>query len=261
MAPPLKQDTALQIVRTVRKLEGSASFRKILLEANGQGLLADHRTLRRYLDLLVNARILKVRERDVGSVNPQQLYTVSGSKAHLWAGPTAMRVHGLNWDVPETELYPLITPDLEAMVRAKPYPDEGQTKLLASLEDNLAFELERDEREHTGTTQLVAAILAAKTLDLPYLLRRADSQGNGRTVRLLFQKITDTFTSVPGDVEGRVFLETRARFLKILRYYNSRGLLKLVDGRGRGILGLDAVSKLTTSEIVSATGKQLGVVG
>ncbi len=261
MAPPLKQDTAQQIVLTVRKLEGGASFRKILLEANSQGLISDHRTLRRYLDLLVNARILKVRERDVGSVNPQQLYTVVGSRAHLWAGPTAMRAHGLNWDVPENQLYPLATSDLEAMVRAKPYLYQGETKLLAGLEDNLAFELERDEKEHTGTTELVAAMLAAKTLDFPYLLRRADSQGIGQTIRLLFKKITDTFTSVPEEVEGRAFLETRARFLKILRYYNSREWLKLVDNRGRGRLGLAVVSGLTPSQIVSATGKQLGIAG
>jgi hypothetical protein len=261
VAPPLKQTTAEQLVAAVRRLGGDASFRKILLEANSQGLLADHRTLRRYLDLLVDARIMRVREHDVGSVNLQQLYTVVSSKAQLWFGPIAMRAHGLSWDVPETQLYPLLTADLEVMLRAKPYLDHGQRKLLVGLEDNLVFELGRDTEEDTGTTELVAAMLATKALDLAYLFRRADSRGNGRTVRVLFKKITDTFTSLPGDVEGRVFLETRTRFLKILRYYNSKGILRLVDRPGRGALGLAIVSNLTANQIVSAAGKQLGVTG
>jgi hypothetical protein len=260
MAPSLRQETAREIISIVKKLEARASFRTILVEANSTGVIADHRTLRRYLDLLVQARVLKVRERDVGSVNPQQLYTAIDSKTHLWVGPVAMRLHGLNWDVPDNQLYQ-ITTDLEAMVRGRSQTVQEKTRLVASLEDVLIHELKRDSEEETGTTELVAAMLATRTLDLPYLLRRADGLTIGRTTRLLFRKITETFTSLPGDAEGRTFLEARARFLKILRYYNSKGVLRLVETPGKRRHGLTAVQSLTPAQIVSATGKQLGISG
>lgn len=260
MAPPLRKETAGQILGIVRKLQGHASFRNILLEANTTGLIADHRTLRRYLDLLVHAEILKVRERDVGSVNPQQLCRITASQPVLWTGTTAMRLHGLNWDIPDTQL-DKTTSDLEAMVRAKAMTTRGKTLLIASLEDTLVHELKKDADEDTGTTELVAAMLASKSLDLPYLLRRADSLATGQTLRLLIKKITDTFTSPPGDVEGRVFLEARARFLKILRSYNSRRVLRLVETAGKGRIGLGIVSGLKPEQIVSTAGKQLGITG
>ncbi len=82
--PLLRIDTARRILQTVAKLKAQASFRVLLLEANSQGMITDHRTLRRYLDLLVQSGLLKVREKDVGPVNPQQLHTPAGSKAPLY---------------------------------------------------------------------------------------------------------------------------------------------------------------------------------
>jgi len=260
MAPPLRQDTARQIVRMVKKMKGRASFRSILLEANSQGVIADHRTLRRYLDLLVQARVLKVRKRNVGSVNLQQLYTLADSNPHLWTGLAALRLHGLNWEVSDRELYQVDT-DLEATVRAKAFTIIGKEKLVAGLEDTLVHELERDAAEQTGVTELVAAMLATRTVDLPYLLRRAGSHQMGQTVRRLIQKIAETFTSLPGDAEGRVYLEARTRFLKILREYNSRGVFKLVETRGVGRRGLPLVKSLSPDQIVSIAGKQYGVQG
>lgn len=260
MAPPLRHDTASQIVRFVGKLRGQASFGRILVEANRQGVIAWHRTLRRYLDLLVQARVLKVRERDVGSVNLQQLYTLSDSSPRLWTGLAALRLHGLNWEVSDKELYQVNT-DLEATVRAKAFSIMGKEKLVAGLEDTLVHELERDAVEQKGVTELVAAMLATRTVDLPYLLRRADAHRMGQTVRRLIQKIAETFTSLPGDAEGRVYLEARTRFLKILREYNSRGVFKLVETRGVGRRGLALVENLSPDQIVSIAGKQLGVQG
>lgn len=256
----MKPETALRIFRIVGRLKGRASFGNILLEANRQGVLSWHRTLRRYLDLLVQARVLKVRERDVGSVNLQQLYTLADSNPHLWTGLAALRLHGLNWEVSDKELYQVDT-DLEATVRAKAFTITGKEKLVAGLEDTLVHELERDAVEQTGVTELVAAMLATGTVDLPYLLRRADSHQMGQTVRRLIQKIAETFTSLPGDAEGRVYLEARTRFLKILRGYNSRGVFKLVETRGLGRRGLALVESLSPDQIVSAAGKHLGVQG
>ena len=260
MAPPLRADIAHRILRIVDKLRGQASFGRILLEANRQGIIAWHRTLRRYLDLLVKARVLSVRERDVGSVQPQQLYTRHHSKPHLWAGPGALNQHGLNWEMPDSDLYEVET-DIEAMVRAKTSTARGKDGLITSLEDTLIQELRRDSAKETGTTELVAAVLATRTVDLPYMLRRADSQQTGQTVRQLFKKITETFTSLPENSEGKVFLEARGRFLKILRMYNSRGILKLVEAQGRGKVGLTNVQGLSPDQIVSLAGKQLGISG
>jgi hypothetical protein len=260
MAPPLRAHTAEQLLRIVGKLKGEASFRNILREASSQGVLAWNMTLRRYLDLLVQAQVLKVSEHDVGSVHPRQLYTKSSTKPVLWTGLTALKLHGLNWDIPDTQLTRTET-DLEAVARAKIHALNGKPKLVASLEDALVHEVESDATRQTGAIELAAAILATRTVDLPYMLRRADSQNLGQTVRRLFKKITETFTSLPGDVDGRAFLETRTCFLKILRGYNSRGHVKLVEARGRGQLGLDIVEGLRPEQIVSVAAKQLGVSG
>ena len=260
MAPALRVQTADQITGIIRKLGNKASFRNILLEANTTGLITDHRTLRRYLDLLLHAEVLTVRERDVGSVNPQQLYRIATPQPHLWVGTAAMRLHGLNWDVPDAQLVK-ITTDLEAMVRAGTMMIQGKTLLIGGLEDTLVHELIRDAYEHTGMTELVAAMLATRSLDLSYLLRRADSLGVGQALRLLLGKITNTFTSLPGDVDGRAFLAARTQFLRILRSYNSRRVLRLVETPGKGRIGLGPVSTLKPEQIVSTTGKQLGVTG
>lgn len=260
MAPPLKQETALQILQIVRRLKSQASFGNILLEANRQGTLAWHRTLRRYLDLLVKAEILNVKQRNVGSVNPQQLYSQTGSQAHLWTGLKAVQIHGLNWDVPDRELHRMAS-DLEAMLKAKIHRITGSERLVASLEDTLIHELKRDLSRQTGSTEFLVAMLATKPVDLPYMLRRADSQQVGQTVRQLFKKIIEAFTSLPGDVEGRTFLEARTHFLKILHHYNSRGFLKLIETPSRGKEGLTIVQALSSDQIVSATAKQLGVTG
>ncbi len=260
MAPRLNQDTALKILLIVEKLGKRASFGNILLEAHRRGVISFHRTLRRYLDLLTQAKVLKVTERDVGSVNPQQLYNRLSPKAHLWTGLEALRIHGLNWDIPANQLY-RVTTDLEAMLRARTHIVMGKERLLTGLEDTIVCELKRDIVSKTGTIELLAAMLATRPVDLPYLLRRADSQEVGVTFRHLFRKIMDTFTSLPGDTEGRPFLEARDRFLKTLRYYNSSGAVKLVQSRGRGSKGEEIVRALSSDRVALAASKQAGGLG
>lgn len=68
---------AEKLTANVEALDGSASFINIMREAAHAGLVREHKTLRHYLDLLVRGKVLRVRTRDVGSVNLQQLYTVS----------------------------------------------------------------------------------------------------------------------------------------------------------------------------------------
>ena len=56
-------------------------------------------------------------------------------------------------------------------------------------------------------------------------------------------------------------MESRNRFLKILREYNSKRVIRLVETPGRGRKGLKIVEGLKPSQIVAATGKQLGTTG
>lgn len=261
MPPPLREATAREIVQIVSRAEQPPSFSEILLAANQQGILSWHRTLRRYLDLLVEGKLLTMRKKDVGSVNPQQLYRLSQKEAHLLTGLTVLSQQGLNWDMTEEDTYTVKT-DLAALVRARKIKIGSEERLVSGLEDTLAYELERDAREQNGTAQLVASMIATRPLDLAYLLRRADLLYTGQSTRALLQKITDTFKkNIPPAVDGRSFLETRARFLKIEHLYRNKGTLKIVSTKGQGTRGLDIVQNLTPDEIVYASAKQLGVTG
>ncbi len=260
MSPPLKESTAQFLVRTVKRLGAEASFGRILLEANRDGVLAWHRTLRRYLDLLVLGQVLEVEKRDVGSVNPQQLYTIRNKQGTVWAGPRVLKEHGLNRDTEDGDMYK-VEIDLEGLVRSTPISVNNQARLAASLEDSIIYELGRDKLEHTGGAELATALLATRPVDLPYLLRRSDKLGLGNTTKLLFTTIVNTFTSLPGDSEGHIFLSTRENFLKVLRQYSSRGFLKFLDDNRGQPSRKRRPKPSNTIWIVSAAAKQLGVSG
>ncbi len=260
MPPLLRESTAAELVRIIKESEKPISFGQILVQANLRGVLSWHRTLRRYLDLLVQSRLLKVEERDVGSVNPQQLYTIQHVKARLWTGFEALAFHGLNWDTPSSDLYPVLT-DLAALVRSRPLARKSMTRLFTGLEDSLAYELLRDLARESGGSELVTGLLATRPVDLAYLLRRSDLLGIGGSTRQLMSRIVDTYLSIPQDVDGRVFLQTRERFLKLQHLYATRGSLRLLETPGRGRLGIGLVKGLSPAQIVSASGKQLGVTG
>lgn len=239
---------------------GQASFSTILVEAQRRGALAWHRTLRRYLDLLVQGGVLAEKRRDVGSVNPQQLYSLTRRKPTVYSGPKILELHGLNWDTPLRGLYP-VTTDLVGLLRSKPAMLPGRQRLAASKEDSLAHEVRRDADKTTGTLELVSALAATQTLDLAYLLRRSDELEVGETVRRLFQKLIQTFTGIHKDADGKILLATRERFLQILRQYAKQKALSLLETPGRGSRGIEMVNALTAAHILNAAGKQLGITG
>lgn len=247
---------AKELTGIVEALSGAASFRRIMHEAVRAGVLRRHETLRRYLDLLVKGKVLRVRTRDVGSVNLQQLYTVHSRNPEVWVGLAVLRRHGLNWEVPETEMRPILT-DFDGLVRSKVL--DGI--LMASPEDCLIQELRRDVSERSGATSFVIAIISTRALDLPYLLRRADEMHMGTTLRLLFNRILEVVSSREIEVAGKVFIAVREHFLEIARRYSQSGFWKLVDEKGVGSLGLRTVSGLSEHEIIVPAGKQLGVAG
>ena len=257
---PLQHSIAEGIVRIVTVQGKQASFRNIWLEARRRGLLTWDRTLRRYLDLLLLAAVLKVKQKDVGSVYPQQLYSVASKMPRVWVGLRVLQQRGLNWQAPEDDLRP-VEMDYEALVRARAINLRDRIVLGACLEDCLAFEAKKDIELRTGHLQLIAALLATTRMDLAYLLRRADSLGVGMLFRRLYLKIEATFTSLPIESDGRLFLQVRAQFLKIAREYAQKSVLKIVKKVGRSKRSLESSIELPEAEIVNVAAKQLGITG
>jgi len=260
LSPPLRESIIEELLETIGNLGPEASFNRILAEASRRGTLAWHRTLRRYLDLLVQAGRLKVDERKVGSVHPQQLYSIRQTRPSLWAGPAILQIHGLNWDIPDDDIYSFTT-DLAAITRAKQVKLGGKELLAAGREDCIVQETRRDDQKKTGTIELVVAIVATHHLDLHYFFKRSDELKIGQAARLLLERLAEIFTGPALETDARTFLACRERFLKILRTYSREKSLEgsVVSGKGRRGLGL--VRALTPLQIVKAAGKQLGLTG
>ena len=256
MARTLDAEKARKLASIVQKLRETASFRNIMIEAASQGVLRRHETLRRYLDLLVKGGVLDVRLRDVGSVNPQQLYTVRSKRPKITVGLAILRRHSLNWDVPETEMRKVST-DFEGLARFEVF----DRVLMASLEDSLVHEIYRDAKKSSGAVSLVVAMLATRKLDLPYVLKRADEMRVGRALRLMFRRILETTSSKETEVRASTFFAVRTHFLNIARQYAQSGSWKLVESKGVGQLGLQIVESLNDYDIIMTAGKQLGVTG
>jgi hypothetical protein len=265
----LRQEAAAAIVTVVRTLGPGASFRKIMLECRRDGVIKWHRTLRKYLDLLILGGVLEKRVRNVGSVFPMELYKVKSSRAKIQVGLSVLVLHGLNWDLDQADTV-WVESDLRALVRATPVKPTSPSQSAASssrlvlagcLEDCVAYEFKRDAMEDRGTIELLAAIIGSKRLDLPYLFERADRIGVGQSLRSLFRRVSDVFLASESETEGRSFLASRETFLKLARQYASMKIEDILNERGKGSTGLNLVANLTGTAIVNITAKQLGVTG
>jgi hypothetical protein len=268
----LREEAAAAIVIVVRRLGARASFRKIMLECRRAGVIKWHRTLRKYLDLLILGGVLEMRVRNVGSVFPMELYKVKSSRAKIQVGLSVLVLHGLNWDLDQADTV-WVESDLRALVRATPVKPSSSSRSVASsssssrlvlagcLEDCVAYEFKRDAIEDRGTTELLAAIIGSKRLDLPYLFERADRIGVGQSLRSLFQRLSDVFLASESETEGRPFLASREIFLKLARQYASMRIEDILNEKAKGSMGLGLVANLTDAAIVNATAKQLGVTG
>lgn len=255
----LSPSTASQIVMIATDLGEGASFRRIWLEARRRGVISRDRSLRKYLDLLVASRVLKVRKVKVGAPLPKEIYRRAGRRPLVLAGLGCLQKHGLNWEG-EGELHP-IGIDLEGVVRGLLHQLNGKNVLLASLEDGLLYELRLDHEKRTGSTEFVGAMLATRPVDLPYLIRRADQWRLGKAARLLLRRLLDLFSSKPDVEDIATYLAVRDKFLRIMRNYASHGVDRLIDSRATGTIALRVVKHLSEEQVLAAAGKQLGVRG
>jgi len=189
-----------------------------------------------------------------------ELYYVKSTRARIQIGLSVLIYHGLNWEIEKPDIVSVYS-DISALMRAKSVSLSSKMILAGCLEDCLAYELKRDARAKRGTSELLVPILATRPLDLPYLFDRADRIGVGRTIRVLFRRISKTFFSPSSISDGRAFLATRGTFLRLVRQYSRSGAIKLLDEKGKGSDGIDNVSGLSESVIVNLAAKQLGVIG
>lgn len=256
----LRQETAETIVDVVKGAGRNASFSRILLECRRRGAAKWHRTLRKYLDLMVLGGVLRKSTLDVGSVFPMELYAVKSTHARIQVGLSVLIYHGLNWEIEEPDVISVYS-DIAALVRAKSIRLSSHMIFAGCLEDCLAYELRQDAHAQRGTSELLVPILATRPLDLPYVFDRADRIGVGRTMRVLFRRVSKAFVSPDSISDGRSFLTTRDTFLRLLRQYSRSGALKLLDEKGKGSVGVDNVSGLSESTIVNLAAKQLGAIG
>jgi hypothetical protein len=189
-----------------------------------------------------------------------ELYSVRSTRARIQVGLSVLIYYGLSWEIEEPDIVSVYS-DIAALVRAKSIRLSSGMILAGCLEDCVAYELERDARTRRGTSELLVPIIATKPLDLPYMLDRADHIGVGRTIRVLFRRISETFIS-PGSIsDGRAFLATRDTFLKLMRQYARSSALKMLDEKGKGSDGIANVSGLSESVIVNLAAKQIGATG
>lgn len=259
-ARPRDPTVAAQILRIVGDLGARISFRAVWLEARRRGVLSRDRAVRGYLDLLLAAGSLSVKRVRVKAPYPKEVYRVTGRKPVVFAGLQCLQYYGLTWESSEPDLQPIAS-DLEGVMRGH-ISQLGKRKIvMAGIEDCLIHELRQDSKRGTGNTELVVAMLATRSLDLPYLLRRADQRGLGKTVRFLLKRLEGLFASKPDVEDLAAFVSVRERFLRMMRNYASHGVDELIEEDGRGTLGLQIARSLGDDDILAAAGKQSGARG
>jgi hypothetical protein len=252
-----------EILQTVRRLENEGkepTFNTILYELSSKRILEFHRTLRKYLDLLVFAKLLTVkfertaqpniREKQVYHTNPEHNQPI------IEAGEKALLLHGLNWDIASPMSLNVKT-DLQGLALAI----ISGGKVYASLEDAIVQSLKVLTKRHPERAPelivFATALLATQKVDFNYLLNRAKEEGVTNEILGILLEIDKTLASAHPNVEDiRTLYELRKRY-----YHTRRPLLKSIQG-------IEITNKqnlptniVTSNEIVEYAGKQLGIRG
>ena len=184
MARHPKNPTILsEILRIVRKLENEVkepTFNTILYELSSKGILEFHRTLRKYLDLLVFAKLLDVKYEETVQPNIRKKQVYHTVPEHdqpiIEAGEEALLLHGLNWDI-SSPMSVSVKTDLRGLALATISGD----KVYASLEDAIVHSLKVLPKRHPERAPelivFTTALLATQKVDFDYLLTRAKEAG------------------------------------------------------------------------------------
>ena len=250
--------TLASIVDAVSLLETQhreATFNAILSELSSSGILSFHRTLRKYLDLLVLSKVLTVKfEKNVQpNIRKKQIYRLANDRPLIEAGEKALVFHGLNWDVP-SPLSLIAKIDLQALSVAT--ISEG--KVYSSLEDAIAYSLailpKKHPRRYSELIVFVTAMLAPAKINFNYLLTRSKQLGVENEIANILLSIDKTLSSANPNVE-----DIRTLFKLRVTYEKTReSLLKALNG----IPTKSGLSEIVSSnEVIEYAGKQLGLRG
>ena len=237
-------ETVLKSVEALRKEGTEPTFNAILAYLSSRNILSNHRSLRVYLDAMLNSEMLTLQKEPVKqpNVRPKQVYSLRNDGPLVEAGERAMVFHGLNWTVPSKSSIKLKT-DIEGLARARIV----HGTVYASLEDTIVETLAKNKNTERlfQTLTFCAALLATKKFDRDYLIRRARSRNVRETVERLLEEIGYVLNSPKPEVEDiRTLYEIRKQLANhglMSTSYNERQFL------------------LSPDEMVDLIGKQLGV--
>ena len=252
---PLVLSKTLGIVKALEGQGLEPTFNAILAELSAERVLAFHRSLRKYLDLLVAAKLLSITNEKPRQPNirEKQVYHTKGTEPILEAGEKAFLFHGLNWVVPSPMSLKVKT-DLQALARGTL---SGKI-VYASLEDTIAHSPKilpaRSPEVANELMVFVTALLATQKVDLQYLLFRARREGTEKEVMEILKVIDRTFSSRNPDVEDIFTLyKLRDNYLHLNRRF-PRTILREVPPERRPAI-------VSQNEVVEYAGKQLGLKG
>jgi len=240
---------AESVVKSIESLKNEGNeptFNAILAYLKSRGILSNHRSLRVYLDSLVNSGLLNVLVEPARqpNVRPREVYSLTHKGPFVEAGEKALIFHGLNWTLPAKSSVKLRT-DVEGVVRARL---EGGA-LYGSLEDTVVENLARLKGKG-GVDRVLsfsAALLATKNLDHLYLMRRARERRVEELMQELLDEIDYLLTSPQPEVED------------IKSLYEIRRLLQSTHRRSPAQPPKPHWSLLSQDELLDVIGKQLGL--
>ncbi len=237
-------ESVLKSVEALRNEGTEPTFNAILGYLSSRNILSNHRSLRVYLDAMINSEMLTLKKEPVKqpNVRPKQVYSLKSDGPFVEAGERAMLFHGLNWTVPSKPSIKVKT-DIEGLARARIV----HGTMYASLEDTIVETLAKNKNSERQflTLNFCAALLATKKFERDYLIQRAKEKNVRETVERLLEEIGYVLYSPKPMVEDiRTLYEIRKQLA-------NRGLMPTSFDERKFPLPPD--------EMVDVIGKQLGV--
>lgn len=237
-------ESILKSIKALRNEGTEPTFNAILRYLSSRNILSNHRSLRVYLDAMINSEMLTLQKEPAKqpNVRPKQVYSLKSDGPFVEAGERAMLFHGLNWTVPSKSSIKLKT-DVEGLTRARIV----HGTVYASLEDTIVEALAKNKNTERLflTLTFCAALLATKKFDRDYLIKRSRERNVRETVERLLEEIGYVLYFPKPIVEDvRTLYEVRKQLA-------NRGLMSASFDERKFPLSPD--------EMVDVIGKQLGV--
>src|SRR5579862_5962696 len=244
-----------EILQAIRKLENKGkqpTFNTLLYELSAKRVLEFHRTLRKYLDLLIAAKLLSVKNERTAQQNIHEKQVYHTIPEHdqpiIEAGEKALLLHGLNWDV-SSPMSLSVKTDLQGLALAT----ISGSIVYASLEDAIVQSLKHLPKQHPNrASELVVfatALLATEKVDFNYLLTRAKEEGVENQILGILLEIDKALATAHPNVEDiRTLYELRKRY-----YHAHRSLIKSIQGNQ--LTDKHPTNIVSSNEVIEYAGK------